>query len=195
MKKALVLRKIEGFTLIETIVVVAVIGITLPVLIVIILSLMRMQLKINRLSQVKREGDYVISLLQSSIKDRAVSIHSGLPVNDSTEICKDAPSFSDSDSSLYFLDKSNKWFGYIIGSNSIASDSSSFISPINLTSEKILIEDFSFTCSKNEAYSPPFVTLSFNICYDVDGLGSCNSTRPEEDASLHYQSRIKLRNY
>ena len=62
----------KGFTLIETIVVIAVIGLTLPVLFATILTLMRQQIKIYRLSQVKREGDYIINLMENTIRNRAV---------------------------------------------------------------------------------------------------------------------------
>lgn len=185
----------KGFTLIETIVVIAVIGITLPVLIAIILTLMRQQLKINRLSEIKREGDYISSTLENTIRDRAVSIHSGLPVNDSTEICEVALSFSNPASSLYFLDKNNNWFGFQFSGNTIASESADLSNPsINMTSAKIFISNFSINCTRNTVYSAQSVQFSFDVCYDT-GLPNCATTRPEEITSLHYQSRIKLRNY
>ena len=65
----------KAFTLIETIVVIAVIGITLPVIFTIILALMREQVKIYRMSQVKREGDYAINLMENTIRNKAVTIY------------------------------------------------------------------------------------------------------------------------
>ena len=185
----------KGFTLIETIVVIAVIGITLPVLFAIILTLMRQQLKINRLSEIKREGDYISSTLENTIKDRAVSIHSGLPVNDTTKICEDALSFSSPTTNLYFLDKNRNWFGYQFSGNILASESADLVNPsIDLNSSKILISNFSISCSRNTVYSAQSVQFSFDVCYDT-GLPDCATTRPEEITSLHYQTRIKLRNY
>ncbi|MFA6081723.1 MAG: type II secretion system protein [Patescibacteria group bacterium] len=189
----------KGFTLIETIVVIAVIGITLPVLVAIILTLMRQQLKINRLSQIKREGDYVSSVIGNTIKDRAFSIHTGKPVNDTTKICEEALSFSNPTTSLFFLDKSKNWFGYEISGNTIASKSADLENlpndqTINLTSTKIFISNFSISCSRDNVYSAPSVQFSFDVCYD-NGLPNCATTRPEEITSLHYQSRIKIRNY
>lgn len=184
------------FTLIETIVVIAVIGITLPVLFAIILTLMRQQLKINRLSEIKREGDYISSVLENTIKDRAVSIHSGLPVNDTTIVCESANSSSNSSATiLYFLDKSKNWFGYQFTGNTLASESADLINPsIDLNSSKIFVSAFSISCSRNTVYSAQSVQFSFDVCYDT-GLPNCATTRPEEINSLHYQSRIKLRNY
>lgn len=185
----------KGFTIIETIVVIAVIGITLPVLFAIIFTLMRQQLKINRLSEIKREGDYVSSVIENTIKDRAISIHSGLPVNDSTKICETALSFSTPTTSLYFLDKNESWFGYQFSGNKLASESADLVNPsIDLNSSKVLISNFSISCSRNTVYSAPLIQISFDVCYDT-GLPNCATTRPEEITSLHYQSRIKLRNY
>lgn len=185
----------KSFTLIETIVVVAVIGLTLPVLIGTIFILVRQQTKIIRLSQVKREGDYIINLMENTIRNHAVSIHSGQPTEDNT-VCKGVVgSYSySSTSSLYFLDKDKQWFGYLFDSNSIASDSANPSPAINLISTKTRIENFSISCARNTIYSPPSVSFDFDVCF-VTGTGVCTSTRPEEIASLHYQTRIKLRSY
>jgi len=77
----------KSFTLIETIVVIAVIGLTLPVLFATILTLMRQQIKIYRLSQVKREGDYIINLMENTIRNRAVTVHSEQPT-DNNLVCQ-----------------------------------------------------------------------------------------------------------
>lgn len=185
----------KGFTIIETIVVIAVIGITLPVLFAIILTLMRQQLKINRLSEIKREGDYINSVIENTIKDRAISIHSGLPVNDSNKICEEALSFSNPATSLYFIDKNKNWFGYQFSGNTLASESANLDNPsIDLNSSKVIISNFSINCSRNTVYSAQSVQFSFDVCYDT-GLPDCETTRPEEITTLHYQSRIKLRNH
>jgi len=183
----------KSFTLIETIVVVIVIGLTLPVLFAIILTLMRQQVKIYRLSQIKRGGDYVINLMENIIKDNAITIHTTTPPNDVNIICKNVGT-SLPGTSLYFLDKNKQWFGYLATVNSIASTSANLASPINLTSSKTIVSNFSIYCSRNSIYSPAAILLSFDICYDT-GSGICTSIRPEEITSMHYQTRIKLRSY
>ncbi len=181
----------KGFTLIETIVVIAVIGMTLPVLFAIILTLTRQQVKIYRLSQIKREGDYLLNVLGNSIRDNATSIHSGIP-DESNIVCEDIGTSDSSASRLYFLDKNKRWFGYLSNSTWVASESAS--QTYYLTSDKTLISYFTIYCSRGAKYAAPSILFSFDICYDT-GAGSCTSTRPEEVTSLHYQSRIKLRNY
>ena len=186
--------KKRSFTLIETIVVVAVIGITMPVLFVIIFALMRQQVKIYRLSQIKREGDYLINQMENTIKDNAMTIHSGTPPTDLNIVCKDALSSYSSNSSLYFFDKNNNWFGYLFqtGSDTIASASAFPYEP--LTSSKILVSAFTISCVRNSIYSSAIILLNFDVCFDT-GAGECTSTRPEETSSIHYQTRIKLRNF
>lgn len=187
------MKKIKkAFTLIETIVVIAVIGLTLPVLFATILILMRQQVKIYRLSQAKREGDYLINIMENTIRNRAVTIYKSAVINDSNIVCQDAPnSYSSPTSDLYFLDEAKQFFGYKLNGATVASDSAN---PVNLTSSKIIVSNFSISCLRNTIYSPPSVLLGFDICYNT-GSGLCTSTRPEEVTSIHYQTRIKLRSY
>ena len=188
----------KAFTLIETIVVVAVIGLTLPVLFAIIFTLIRQQVKIYRLSQIKREGDYVINLMENTIRNKAVTIHSGSPANDTNIVCGDdlvaypLPAGT-TVNNLYFLDEDNIWFGYKlnVSTSTVVSDS---VTPVNLTSSKIIVSDFFISCSKTAVYSPASVLLDFDICYDT-GSGDCTLTRPEEFTLMHYHTRIKLRTH
>lgn len=185
----------KSFTLIETIVVVVVIGLTLPVLFAIIFTLMRQQIKIYRLTQIKREGDYLIGIMENTIRDKAVTIYKSAVIDDTNIVCKNVETYPLS-GTVYFLDKDNEWFGYEYdGLSKIASKSADLDNPsIDLTSSKILVDSFSISCSRSSIYSPASILLSFDICYDT-GLPNCATTRPEETASLHYQTRIKLRNY
>ncbi len=187
----------KSFTLIETIVVIAVIGVTLPVIFAIILTLIRQQVKISRLSQVKREGDYVISLMENTIRNRAVTIHSDVP-SDANIVCKDDGSSYSSTSSLYFLDEDKQWFGYLVGINPVASNSAYLsahsLPTIKLTSSKTVVSFISIGCSKSSVYSPASISLKFDICYDT-GLPNCATARPEEKTLIHYQAGIKLRSH
>lgn len=185
----------RGFTLIETIVVVAVIGLTLPVIFAIFFVLFQQQTKIYRLNTIKKEGDFLINLISNNIKNDAsiiLSSNSPLPPDSTNKKCDGDSTNYSSNSSLYFLDKNGEWFGYLVSGNTIASSSASLAS-INLTSSKTKVSSFSISCSRTYMYSQPSVSLSFDIefCNDV----ACSQTRPEELASLHYQTKIKLRNY
>lgn len=189
------MKKIKGFTLIETIIVVAVLGLTLPVIFSIFFVLLQQQTKIYRLNTTKKEGDYLINLISRNIKNDAsiiLSSNSPLPPNLTNKVCDaDSTNYS-SNSSLYFLDKNGRWFGYLINGNALASSSANLAST-NLNSARTRITGFSIACSRTYMYSQPMVTISFDIefCNTV----ACDQARTEEISTLHYNTKIKLRNY
>lgn len=189
MKKSI----LNGFTLIETIVVVAVVALTLPVIFAIVFTLVREQVKIFRLTEVKRNGDYLINSIENTIRNNAVKILSDKPANGGLEICNNINNIGGG-SSLYFLDTNGQWFGYAYNVN-VVSSSSATINLLSLTSAKTLVQNFSINCANNSIFSAPEVTLNFDICYDNTGSGDCSTTRPEEIAKIHYQSIVKIRNY
>ena len=187
-------NKKKAFTLIEMIVVISILGLIMPVIFTVIFGIVREQVKIFRLSQIKEEGDFVLNTLGNTIRGNIVSIHSASPP-DSTNIICDTVGASTPSTVLYFLDKDANWLGYGTSGNQIASYSASFASPpLNLTSSKTIISNFQISCQKTAVYSGATVLLGFDICYNT-GAGSCLSTRPEETATLHYQTRFQLRNY
>ncbi|PIY70331.1 hypothetical protein COY89_01780, partial [Candidatus Roizmanbacteria bacterium CG_4_10_14_0_8_um_filter_36_36] len=77
--KRLLMKKWLAFTLIETVVVIGVIGLVLPVLFTILFVILQQQSKLNRLQQVKKNGDFVLSILEKTIKNRANSIYENTP--------------------------------------------------------------------------------------------------------------------
>jgi len=187
-------EKASGFTLIEMIVVIGILGLIMPVIFTVIFGIVREQIKIFRLSQIKEEGDFVLNTIGNTIRGNVVSIHDSSPPDDTNQIC-DVVGASTPTTLLYFLDKSSNWLGYGLSNNQVASYSASFASPpMNLTSSKTIISNFKISCQKLAVYSGATIILSFDICYNT-GANSCDSSRPEETATLHYQTRIKLRNF
>lgn len=183
--------KKKGFTLVEMLVVFSVIALVIPSIFAIIFTVIREQAKILRLSTAKREGDYALNLINNQIRNRALSIHSDSPADATNEICRDVETVSSS--SLYFKDERDAWFGYYSSSNKISSSSSVIASPLELTSANTYVDNFSIGCEKTAAYSYPSVSIAFDICYKTVS-GNCSSARPEEISTLHYQSKIGLRN-
>lgn len=185
----------KAFTLIETIVVIAVIGLTIPAIFAIIFGLVRQQTKIYRLSLVKREGDYALNIIGSLIKNRAITIYSTTPPNN--QQCDNVgdiyPPTGTTDK-LFFQDQQGEWFEISLLADRIASQSSN-LTDDQLTSTTTFVQNFSIACKKTAFYSPAIVSLSFDICYDTGAADPCTSTRPEETATLHYQTKIKLRNF
>jgi len=182
----------HGFTLIEIIVVIATIGLVLPAIFAIVFTILQQQIKIQRFSIVKREGDYVLDVMENVIRNYAQTIHSMRPPDDSNKICQTPTT----ENASYFKDKFGNWFRfYLNSSNKIASESSVIVDasgqpqPIDLNSSKTKVTNFVIQCYSTASYSPPVVNISFTIEYNT------SSSRPEEKASLNYQTKVKLRSY
>lgn len=198
------MMKKKGFTLIEILVVIGTIGISLPLLFNIFYTLAREQIKIHRLIEVKKQGDYVLNVIKTLIVNRAISIHNNIPPSPI-----DCSSIQNITANNYFLDRQGTYFrlcrsstgttcdnsdSYIASSSSIAD-----VGTVALNNNKTLITDFSLTCFQNQSYSPPIVGIQFTICYKtIPTQTNCNIeslARVEETAKLTYSTFIKLRSY
>ncbi|MBI4225910.1 type II secretion system protein [Candidatus Roizmanbacteria bacterium] len=190
------IKHFAAFTLIETLVVIFVLGLVFPLVFSIIFVILQQQLKIFRLTEVKRQGDYIVSFLQDVIKDNGYKIYN----NAGSEICEAGDtfpfphsgtpsSFSDEYSSSFSLsyDGSNL---SIIYTNPVAPAPTFAFPPGSLNSSKVIVDSFLASCNRVSQFSAPLVSISFKTCY-----GSCTSTRPEEIAVLDYQTNIKLRSF
>jgi len=177
-------------------VVIGVIGLTLPAFFSIFFSLLRQQAKIYALSQVKREGDFILNSINNTIKNYGVSIHSSTPPSDSNKINCLTPTpilgafFLDRFGNYFRLCKSSAGANCDNGDNFIAS-SSPILSPtlIPLNTAQIKITNFNLTCYQSSPFSPPIIKLIFTVTYKTA------SNRPEDTASLTYQTQIKMKSY
>jgi len=176
----------KTFTLIEMIVVIATISLVLPALFTIIFAILQQQIKIQRLSIIKREGDNVLNLMENTIRNYSESVHSATPPNDTNKICQS----KNQQEAIYFKDKFNNWFRFYLNNNNnkIASQSS-IVGLIDLTSSQTKIDNFTIQCYRTSLYSPPVININFTISYNTSFL------RVEENASLNYQTKVKLRSY
>ena len=193
----------KAFTFIEIVVVIGVISVSLPILFTIIFAITNQTLKVQRLSEVKKQGDYAINVMENTIRGYAVKIYSEEElINEECNISGStyplaAPS---NGSDFYIKDITGKYFNFQLTDSKIASSSPVLITEeeeIDLTSDKVLIENFEIQCNRNTTAYPPIISISFDICYKNPSSNppDCIFTRTEETASLYYQIKIKLRNY
>jgi len=178
----------KGFTLVETLVIIAIIGLSLPAVFAIFFSIIQQQVRIYRLTEVKRQGDYSLSIIQNLIRNNAQKIYRTNSPTD-FEICSTTTNTAEAVS--YFTDKSNNRFSFSIpaGSSNIASVSASFQVP--LTNDKVRISNFEITCNRSSTYSTPYVNLSYEICYSNSDGSACTNEPP----SFFYSTKLKLKNY
>ena len=187
----------KGFTFIEIIVVLGIITMVLPALFSIIFVILQQQNKVYRLSQVKREGDYALSIMEHVIRDYGTALYEDDPISpthfDTPKCDTEVPTTVLDSSTAYLKDIYGNWLHFYTvddaatGATKIASESAQFTAGF-LTTNKIKIVNYSISCSRTNTFSPPLVTISFTAQYNTD------STDPKDTASLTYQTSIKLRN-
>lgn len=185
------MKKIFGFTLIEMLVVIGIIGITLPAVFAIIFAVIRQQARVYALKQVKREGDFVLSAMENVIRNEASGIFTDMALVN--EVCDRAAltfpaSYTDDDGdNFYFQDYQSNWFRYFKNvNNNIASESAS--TSVNLTTPQVQIANFSLSCNRPAAFATPLITISFDVTF---GDGQFQ----EDLATLHYQTQVEMKNF
>lgn len=169
----------RGFTLIEFLIVITIIIFIVPSLFGLIYSLLRQQVRITALQEVKRQGDLAFNHMKVSIKNNAVSTYSNL--SGATAICATTGSSAAATSSMYFLDKAdpNSYFGYSL-SNSVLQYEQSPSTTTALTNSSVAISSLLLGCTKTSEFVPPLVSLSFIV------------SEPANNISLTYKTLIKL---
>ncbi|OGK17049.1 hypothetical protein A2774_01315 [Candidatus Roizmanbacteria bacterium RIFCSPHIGHO2_01_FULL_39_12c] len=190
---------VKGFTFIETLVVIALFGLTLPLVLTILFTIMRQQIRIFSLSEVKRQGDNIVNFLDSAVRENAYRIYD----SSGAEVCHEDNSepFPHQGTPASFRDRYNSSFSldYTYPDLLFSYPDPNFPAPTHsfpqgpLNSTKMIVESFFISCIRSSQYSAPLVTVNFTICFNHDG--SCTSSNPEEIVSLDYQTNIKLRSF
>jgi len=185
------MKKSRGFTLVEIIVVIGIIAITLPATFAIIFAIVRQQAKTFALKQVKREGDFVLNVMEAAIRNNAIGIFKDSSLSSSSEVCDQARigdnPYTDNLGNFYFADRSGKWFRYFLNNWSVTSQSAG-VSPVNLSTSQVQVSNFSLSCYRTAAFSPPIISISFDVLYNSGQFR-------EQFATLHYQTQIGMKNY
>lgn len=178
----------NGFTFIEVLIVLGVVGLTIPALFAIFFAILQQQAKVFRLTEIKRQGDYALNIMSSTIRNNAKSLYSDATLV--TEQCDDAG--ENYSSTVYFRDANNAWFTFGLSSSKISSSSSALAQAIDLTNTKTTIRNFTLSCQRKADFSTPVIYISFDIDY-TNGVGV--TPIPNEQATMHYQTKVKLRSY
>ena len=180
--------KVQSFTLIETIIVVAITGLIMPVVFAIFFVILQQQAKIMRLQEVKRQGDFVLSTMKTTIRNNATEIYSNSDLAEANEVCNSVASeYNGGDGqNFYIKDKTGTGFRYYLSGTVINYSTGS---PTPLTNSKVKITTFLIKCSRKSVYSPPIVSLSIVLEFNSTSL------RPEENATLTYNTNIKLKSF
>lgn len=182
----------KSFTFIETIIIVGIMGLVLPALFAVVFVILQQQVKIVRLTQIKREGDFILNVLEDTLNNYATEVYSDQALT-VKKCATTGSSYSSADgSNFYFKDRFGNWLRFQRKANgavdSVAS-SSAAVSEIFLSSDKVTVSTMTMSCARSATYSTPVIDIRFSISYNT------TSTRQEEKASLNYQTNIKLKSY
>jgi Tfp pilus assembly protein FimT len=174
----------KGFTFLEFVIVIGVIAVVLPVVFSMFFLTLRGQARIYSLQEVKKNGDYALTIIENLLRNDAKTIVSDYQDPNSTILC--ATTGQDLGGVLNVRTKNSDGFQLSVENNKIASKSASTSQTSYLTSDKVVINGVSIRCDNNNQYANPLVSISFTV--------SKTGARAEDTASINYETKIKLRN-
>ena len=172
----------SGFTLIEMLIVIMIVGMTLPLLMTIFVSVLRQQARVKGLEIAKSQADAAFSTMKTTIKSNATSIHSAYPATEANEICATQTTTPVTGSPITFKDRDGNSFYYNLAGDSIQYRISSDTGPKDLTATPAQISNFTVSCTRSNDIAEPVVAISFE------------STHQQIGFDLPYTTKIKLRN-
>lgn len=179
----------KGYTLIEMLVVLVIISLTLPLIFTILSVILQQQLKIYRLIEVKKQGDFVMGFMKNKIATEALRISS--QANPVLERCTlTSPSYSaPGGTNFYLLNAANQPFRFIISGNQLMVNTVSTNTTSTLTTNSVIIRNLQFSCVKRSTLAVPLVQISFDIEYN-NGTSAPDAA---ETAQLTYATKVRLR--
>lgn len=168
-----------GFTLLELVIVMTILGILLPATFAMFMANLRAQTKVLVLEDVKRNGDAALDVIESKINVQA----QGLEQLDGTGICVATDSQFEGD--IYFVQEDGSRFMFRENNGRIELvDAATDI----LTADSVVVSGFAISCNRESQFTPPLISIAFTV------EQARNSIRAEETAELRYQTKIRLRN-
>lgn len=177
----------KGYTMIEMMVVIIIVGIVLPLVFSILYTIIQQQLKINRIVEVKKQGDYVLAFMKNKIESDAIRISSSTALAD--EKCTTtSPTYSSANGSFYFMNKLNQAFIYDASSGQLIQTNTATNLQTSLTTGKVVVKNLTFKCIKRSTLGSPLVQISFTVEYN----NTTPNPRPEEIAILSYKTKLRL---
>ena len=186
--------KTKGFTLLEMLIVLTIVAIILPTVFAVVFVIMRQQVRIYRVVETRRQGDYILSFIKDKlIRSQQMNNH---PAPYSTIHCSAAGSdFEDfsNGNNISFLDRDNvtRYRIYLdTATNNLNYEkvlpAPALTTVLNNTS--VAITNFEIKCYRRGTYSSPLISISYDVTF-ID----TTFTVQEGTSTFHYQTKIRLR--
>jgi prepilin-type N-terminal cleavage/methylation domain-containing protein len=195
-------NNVQGFTLVETIIVLAIFGLVIPSVFSIITAIVRQQADIYRLTEMKRQGDYALGYIKQTILNDAEHLYaySSNPSPRYDEICaqdgasdeffettNDGRDFrmstkDDPSTYMYFhIETDNTAGTSLLLHEDTTGDSH------EITTTNVYIPYFHIECFQKNDFATPLVGVQFAVVYK-------NKSGQQVDLNpLVYQTKFKLR--
>lgn len=191
-------NKKKGYTLVEVLLVISLIGLLMPAIFSILYVIMQQQLKIYELTETKRQGDYIMQIMKEKVLRDARTLRrddDGIFANSAviSNVCNTSgSSFTGIHSGLdfVFLDEVNNPFQYVlVGGDSLRiRQLGSPNVDAALNSTRVNIVDFEISCYRKSDFTTPIVSFSYTAQFDRQ------TANPQLGVTqLRYQSKIKIR--
>lgn len=186
--------KRDGYTLIEVLIVITMLGIIMPAVFSILYVILQQQAKITEMTEVKRQGDYIMQFMKEKISREAAGIMSdpdGLAgPTPATNVCNSSsPQFSSSAGTTFVFDGGAAFddFQFSQDLNARINYQQGLVQSA-LNDTRVRVENVQIACAWKSSYSSPMIAFSYEVTYN----------RPTVDNELgitkmYYRSRVKLR--
>lgn len=189
--------------MIEVVVVLAIVGIMLPIMFSVLFTVAKQQSKIYRLTEAKQQGDYALNFIKSYIRNNGDKIYQDSEFN--VEVCFDTIEPDNEHTSIggetFYFSKRNAPSQYF----QIFSEEYEFDSVNNVSYSRLMfnnngdleqlttptssITNFYIRCFKKSGATPAFVFISFTVFYKTN----LATAAPEDQAVLNYKGIVKMR--
>lgn len=182
-------RRLSGFTLVEVIVVISTLAFILPIITIILFMVLRQQLAITRMTEVKRQGDLSSTLIQNTLERDVEKIYD----ISNNEICTGAVVTATNVS--YFVDAKSNKISFVVTNGVLIKriiNTTGVITDSPMTNvQKVTIEEpsLSIKCIRSRLFTKPLVQVSFSI------IPSGNIIADEQNAArLYYSTKTIIQN-
>lgn len=171
------IKKQKGFTIIEIIVVIGILGIIAAVGTNMFFTVISGSTKSKNLTTVKQNGEYALSVMERMIRNSSDVI-----TNTDGQICESGMTKI----KIINSDKEEIEFAFIdLGGNSyIASNSS------RITSDQVKVTSGVFNCSSTGDFNPKTIVIDFTLDQNISP-----TPRIEEEATMDFRMTVGIRNY
>ncbi len=196
-------RSQKAFTMIEVIVVLAIIGIMMPIIFSVLFTVAKQQGKIFRLTEAKTQGDYALNFMKTYIQKNGGEVFQDSDMQ--LEVCNDSAEpdnqYTALDGENFYFSKRNSLSEYfqfrtVEYEFDSATDEHYYYLIFNdnneelpLTTGRVSVRNFYMSCFRKNAAEPPSIFFSFIVYYKT----SLVSAGPEDIALLKYKGVIKMR--